>query len=151
MERHVSDLLLTTFDWVPTMVRGVVRDLRLRWALEEAELPYRVESVPFRDRGAEHFAHQPFGQVPWLTDGDLSIFETGAVLLHLGGLSAKLMPTDARRRSESVEWMFAAPVCLEVRAEPGEEPLVEEDHGGIIRSTCIRGPPLATVATVSRE
>jgi len=114
----MTDLVLTTFDWVPKMVRGVVRDLRLRWALEEAELPYRVESVPFRDRGAEHFAHQPFGQVPWLTDGDLSIFETGAILLHLGSLSAKLMPTDARRRSESVEWMFAALNSVEMASLP---------------------------------
>ncbi|MEI9931146.1 MAG: glutathione S-transferase N-terminal domain-containing protein [Rhizomicrobium sp.] len=56
----------------------------MRWALEEAGLPYRVESTPFRERGPEHFAHQPFGQVPWLTDGGISIFESGAILLHLG-------------------------------------------------------------------
>ena len=80
----MSDIILTTFDWVPEMPRGYVRDLRVRWALEEAGLPYRVESTPFRDRGPDHFAHQPFGQAPWLTDGDLSIFESGAILLHLG-------------------------------------------------------------------
>ena len=67
----MSDLILTTFDWVPDMPRGYVRDIRVRWALEEAGLPYRVESVPFGDRSAKHFSHQPFGQVPWLTDGDL--------------------------------------------------------------------------------
>jgi glutathione S-transferase len=78
----MADLTLTTFDWVPEMPRGFVRDLRVRWALEEAGLPYRVKSVPFRERNAEHFSHQPFGQVPWLTDGDLSIFESGAILLH---------------------------------------------------------------------
>ena len=83
----MADLILTTFDWVPEVPRGYVRDLRVRWALEEAGLPYRVESVPFGDRNAEHFAHQPFGQVPWLTDGDISIFESGAILLHLGELS----------------------------------------------------------------
>jgi glutathione S-transferase len=55
----------------------------VRWALEEARLPYRVKSVPFGARNAEHFAHEPFGQVPWLTDGDISIFESGAILLHL--------------------------------------------------------------------
>ncbi len=71
-----------------------MRDIRVRWALEEAGLPYRVESTPFRDRGAEHFSHQPFGQVPWLTDGDLSIFESGAILLHLGERSEALMPSD---------------------------------------------------------
>jgi glutathione S-transferase len=60
----MSDMILTTFDWVPEMPRGHVRDIRVRWALEEAGLPYRVESVSFRARAAQHFAHQPFGQVP---------------------------------------------------------------------------------------
>ncbi len=71
--------------------RGLARDMRVRWALEEAGLPYRVESTPFKDRGPEHYANQPFAQVPWLTDGDLSIFESGAILLHLGEMSDKLM------------------------------------------------------------
>ena len=102
----MDDLILTTFDWVPEMPRGFVRDIRLRWALEEAGLPYRVESVPFRPRNADHFAHQPFGQVPWLTDGDVSIFESGAILLHLGERSDVLMPTDPRRRCEALEWLF---------------------------------------------
>src|SRR3984957_4141700 len=101
------DLILTTFDWVPEMPRGYVRDIRVRWALEEAGLPYRVTSVPFGARNAEHFAHQPFGQVPWLTDGDISIFESGAILLHLGELSDALMPADPRSRSEAMEWLFA--------------------------------------------
>jgi hypothetical protein len=57
----VSGLVLHTYDWVPEPPRGFVRDLRVRWALEEAGLPYEVASVPFRTRGAEHFAHQPFG------------------------------------------------------------------------------------------
>jgi glutathione S-transferase len=57
----MADLILTTFDWVPELPRGFVRDLRVRWALEEAGLPYRVASAPFGDRNAEHFAHQPFG------------------------------------------------------------------------------------------
>lgn len=57
----MGDLTLTTFDWVPEPPGGYVRDLRVRWALEESGLPYRVESVPFRDRKPEHFAHQPFG------------------------------------------------------------------------------------------
>jgi glutathione S-transferase len=114
----MADLTLTTFDWVPEAPRGYVRDLRVRWALEEAALPYRVDSVPFRDRKAEHFAHQPFGQVPWLTDGDISIFESGAILLHLGERSAALMPTDPRRRSEAVEWLFAALNSVEMASLP---------------------------------
>jgi glutathione S-transferase len=114
----MGDLVLTTYDWVPPPPRGYVRDLRVRWALEEAGLPYRVESTPFKDRGAEHFAHQPFAQVPWLTDGDLSIFESGAILLHLGEKSEKLMPKDARGRSEVIEWVFAALNSVEMASLP---------------------------------
>ena len=114
----MSELILTTYDWVPEPPRGFVRDLRVRWALEEAGLPYRVESTPFRDRGAAHFAHQPFGQTPWLTDGDLSIFESGAILLHLGELSDKLMPTDRRGRSDAKEWLFASLASVEAASQP---------------------------------
>jgi glutathione S-transferase len=112
------DLILTTFDWVPEMPRGYVRDLRVRWALEEAGLPYRVEGVPFGDRNAEHFAHQPFGQVPWLTDGDISIFESGAILLHLGERSGALMPADPHGRSEVIQWLFAALNSVEAASLP---------------------------------
>ncbi|RCV86820.1 glutathione S-transferase family protein [Billgrantia montanilacus] len=114
----MTELILTTFDWVPETPRGFVRDLRLSWAMEEAGLPYRVESVPFRERGTEHFTHQPFGQVPWLTDGDISIFESGAILLHLGERSDLLLPTDPRRRSEAIEWLFAALNSVEMASLP---------------------------------
>lgn len=114
----MNSLILTTYDWVPDMPRGYVRDIRIRWALEEAELPYRVESTPFRDRQPAHFAHQPFGQVPWLTDGDLVIFESGAILLHLGELSKRLMPADPRGRSEVKEWLFAALASVEAASQP---------------------------------
>lgn len=114
----MPDLTLTTFDWVPEMPRGFVRDLRVRWALEEATLPYRVASVPFGDRSAAHFAHQPFGQVPWLTEGDISIFESGAILLHLGERSAALMPADPSGRSEAIKWVFAALNSVEMASLP---------------------------------
>jgi len=114
----MGDLILTTFDWVPEMPRGFVRDIRARWALEEAGLPYRVASVPFKDRGAEHFAHQPFGQVPWLTDGDISIFESGAMVLHIGELSDTLIPADPRGRTEAIEWLFAALASVEAASQP---------------------------------
>jgi len=114
----MSELVLTTYDWVPEPPRGLVRDLRVRWALEEARLPYRVESTPFEDRGVGHFAHQPFGQVPWLTDGDLSIFESGAILLHLGAKSAALMPADPRGRAAAMEWVFAALNSVEMAGLP---------------------------------
>ena len=114
----MGDLTLFTFDWVPELPRGYVRDLRVRWALEEAGLPYRVQGVPFRDRGSGHFAHQPFGQVPWLTDGDLSIFESGAILLHLGERSAALMPSDPRSRSVALQWLLAALNSVEMAGLP---------------------------------
>lgn len=114
----MSELILTTFDWVPETPRGYVRDLRVRWALEEAGLPYRVESVPFRGRGEEHLAHQPFGQVPWLKDGELSIFESGAILLHLGERSEALMPREPKARSRVIEWLFGAMNSVEMATLP---------------------------------
>ncbi len=104
----MPEITLTTFDWVPDGPRGLVRDLRARWALEEAGLPYRIATVPLRDRGAVHLAHQPFGQVPWLTDGELSIFESGAILLHLGAYSETLLSSAPQRRAEAISWLFAA-------------------------------------------
>lgn len=114
----MSELVLTTYDWVPEPPRGLVRDLRVRWALEEAQLPYRVESTSFRDKGTAHFAAQPFGQVPWLTDGDLTVFESGAILLHLGEKSTTLMPTDPRGRAEVLSWVIAALNSVDLPAQP---------------------------------
>src|SRR4051812_46901929 len=117
----MGELILTTFDWVPELPRGYVRDIRIRWALEEAGLPYRVETVPFvpfDERNKSHLAHQPFGQVPWLTDGELSIFESGAILLHLGERSEALMPADPRGRSAVVEWLFAGLNSVEMASLP---------------------------------
>lgn len=125
----MAELILTTFDWVPEVPRGYVRDLRVRWALEEAGLPYRVESVPFRARSAEHFSHQPFGQVPWLTDGDISIFESGAILLHLGNRSDVLMPADMRGRCEVLEWLFAALNSVEAASLPWSILIFSGDTG----------------------
>jgi glutathione S-transferase len=125
----MADLILTTFDWVPELPRGYVRDLCVRWALEEAGLPYRVESVPFRTRNPEHFAHQPFGQVPWLTDGDISIFESGAILLHLGERSDALLPAGPRHRSQAVEWLFAALNSVEMASLPWALFMFSGDNG----------------------
>jgi len=116
-EEPMTELVLVTYDWVPEKPRGFVRDVRIRWALEEAGLPYRVESTPFRNRGEAHFAHQPFGQTPWLKDGDLSIFESGAILLHLGEKSEALLPTDPKGRSDVIEWVFAALNSVEAASQ----------------------------------
>lgn len=114
----MSDFILTTFDWVPEFPRGYVRDIRVRWALEEAGLKYSVKSVPFQTRNAEHFALQPFGQVPWLIDGEISIFESGAILLHLGERSSALLPIDPKNRAEVQEWLFAALNSVEMATLP---------------------------------
>ena len=114
----MGELVLTTFAWVPEPPRGYVRDLRVRWALEEAGLLYRVESIEFGDHKAAPTAHQPFGQVPWLTDGNLSIFETGAILLHLGERCPALLPADEPDRNEAIEWLFAALNSVEMASLP---------------------------------
>ncbi len=111
-------LTLTTYDWVPDWPRGYVRDLRIRWALEEAGLPYTVATTPFHDRGPGHYASQPFGQVPWLTDGDLTIFESGAILLHLAERSPTLMPATPKARAEVTTWLFAALNSMELATVP---------------------------------
>ncbi|CAH0339935.1 glutathione S-transferase family protein [Rhizobium sp. CECT 9324] len=114
----MADLILTTYDWVPELPRGYVRDLRVRWALEEAGLGYRVESTPFRSREARHIAHQPFGQVPWLTDGETSIFESGAILLYIGERSDLLLASDSAGRAKTQEWLFAALNSVEMASLP---------------------------------
>ena len=102
-------ITIWTYDWVPDMPRGFVRDLRLRWAAEEAGVPYEVRTVPFEGREANHLERQPFGQVPFLSDGDIEIFESGACLLHLARKSPVLMPRDAALNSiemVTVPWWF---------------------------------------------
>ncbi|MFO1149871.1 MAG: glutathione S-transferase family protein [Alsobacter sp.] len=114
----MTGLILTTYDWVPEPPRGYVRDLRVRWALEEAGLPYRVESTSFKERGPTHLAAQPFGQVPWLTDDGTTIFESGAIVLHLGEKSPALMPADPKGRTEVAEWVIAALNSVEMASQP---------------------------------
>ncbi|MCR9196440.1 MAG: glutathione S-transferase family protein [Hyphomonas sp.] len=113
----MTDLILTTLDWVPEFPRGFVRDLRIRWALEEADLPYKIATTPVGDAAAR-LPFQPFGQVPWLTDGDITIFETGAILLYLGERSGALMPADRQGRAKVTEWLFAALNSVEMPAVP---------------------------------
>lgn len=107
-----------TYDWVPEGPRGFVRDLRLRWAAEEAGLSYEVRTVPFEAHETNHLDRQPFGQVPFLTDGDIKIFESGAGLLHLARKSATLMPRDPIGEAETQQWMFAALNSIEMVTVP---------------------------------
>ncbi len=114
----MGDLTIWTYDWVPDGPRGFVRDMRLRWACEEAGLAYSVGSVPFGPRGAEHFSRQPFGQVPFLADGDIRLFESGACLLHLARKSEILMPRDPVGEAETLQWIVAALNSIEMVSVP---------------------------------
>ena len=114
----MSDLIVWTYDWVPEGPRGFVRDLRLRWACEEAGLDYEVRTIPFDGRETNHLERQPFGQVPFLNDGGLEIFESGAGLLHLAGKSQALMPRDPAGAAQTLEWTIAALNSIEMVSVP---------------------------------
>ncbi|WP_437314949.1 glutathione S-transferase family protein [Sorangium sp. So ce385] len=114
----MSKLTIWTYDWVPGGPRGFVRDLRLRWACEEAGLLYEVQTIPFDDRETNHLERQPFGQIPFLNDGELKIFESGAGLLHLARKSDTLMPRDPVGESETLQWTIAALNSLEMVTVP---------------------------------
>jgi len=114
----MSGLIIWTYDWVPEMPRGFVRDLRLRWACEEAGLAYSVRTVPFDGRETNHLSRQPFGQVPFLNDGDVEIFESGAGLLHLARKSETLMPRDPAGEAQTMQWTIAALNSIEMASVP---------------------------------
>jgi glutathione S-transferase len=114
----MSEPIIWTYDWVPEGPRGFVRDLRLRWACEEADLNYAVRTVPFDGRETNHLTRQPFGQVPFLNDGALEIFESGAGLLHLARKSDKLMPPDPVGEAETLQWTIAALNSIEMVTVP---------------------------------
>jgi glutathione S-transferase len=114
----MGELTIWTLDWVPEGPRGFVRDLRLRWACEEAGLDYTVRTIPFEGRETNHLTHQPFGQVPFLTDADLEIFESGAGLLHLARKSEKLMPRDPAGEAQTLQWTIAALNSIEMVSVP---------------------------------
>lgn len=114
----MSELTIWTYDWVPEGPRGFVRDLRLRWACEEAGFAYAVRTVPFDGRETNHLSRQPFGQVPFLSDGELEIFESGAGLLHLARKSEKLMPRDPAGEAQALQWTIAALNSIEMVSVP---------------------------------
>lgn len=101
--------VVTAFSWVPEFARGLVRDLRVRWALEEIGRPYDTELLSARSpRPDDYLAWQPFDQVPAFRDGDLKIFETGAILLYLGEQDDRLLPADPQSHWNAIAWVFAA-------------------------------------------
>lgn len=100
---------ISAFKWVPPFARGLVKDLRVRWALEEAGLPYRSRTIDFSDQASPDYrALQPFGQVPTYREDDLVLFESGAIVLHIARRSEALMPPEEAGRDRAASWMFAA-------------------------------------------
>lgn len=100
---------ITAFERSPDGGRGLARDMRVRWALEEVGQPYEVRLVSFQAMTEPaHLALQPFGQIPTYEDGDLVLFETGAIVLHLAERHSGLLPDDTHGRARAIMWMFAA-------------------------------------------
>src|SRR5215468_4190103 len=101
-------ITISAFRWVPPFARGQVRDLRVRWALEEAGLPYQVRLLDQGDQDKpEYRALQPFGQVPIYQEDDLTLFETGAIVLHIGERCEALLPSDPVARAKAAQWVMA--------------------------------------------
>ena len=126
---------ITAFERSPDRGRGLARDTRVRWALEEVGQPYEVRLVSFAAmKEPAHRALQPFGQIPTYEEGDLALFETGAIVFHIAQRHAGLLPDDADARARAITWMFAAlntvePVILELataRLLEGDRPWSKE-------------------------
>ncbi|MBQ1500633.1 MAG: glutathione S-transferase family protein [Sphingomonas sp.] len=126
---------ITAFDRSPDGGKGLARDTRVRWALEEAGQPYAVRLVSFAAMKAPaHLALHPFGQIPTYEEGGLVLFETGAIVLHIAGRHAGLLPGDANARARAIAWMFAAvntvePPILELSTalfQEGKQPWAQD-------------------------
>ena len=128
-------IVITAFERSPDGGMGLARDTRVRWALEEVGLPYEVRLLSLRARGEPaHLRFHPFGLIPTYEEGDLVLFETGAIILHIAEHHAGLFPADANARARAITWMFAAvntvePPILELvtaKIGEGDKPWAEE-------------------------
>ena len=118
--------IITAFERSPDRGRGLARDMRVRWALEEAGQPYDVRLVSFEEmKQPSHRALHPFGQIPTYEEGDLALFESGAILLHIAGRHPGLLPDDPNARARAIAWMFAALNTV-------EPPIVERSMATIV-------------------
>jgi len=116
--------VVTAFDWVPEFARGLVRDLRVRWAFEEAGRPYDTQLLgAMQPRPEDYLAWQPFDQVPAFADGEIRFFESGAILLYLGEQHDELLPSQPQERWNAISWLFAALNSV----EPSIGPLISYD------------------------
>ena len=120
---------ITAFRWVPDFAKGRVRDLRVRWALEEAGVPYAVRKLDaMGDRPADYFAEQPWGQVPSYRDGEVQLFESGAIVLHIGRRFGAILPADETGRARATAWVVAA--LNSVEPFVSQLPIIEIFHRG---------------------
>lgn len=106
--------VITAFARSPDRGKGLARDMAVRWALEEAGQPYDVRLLSFAElKKPDHLALQPFGQIPTFEEGEVAIFESAAIVLHVAGRSAQLLPESTARRASAIAWMFAAVNTIE--------------------------------------
>ncbi len=111
-------ITISAFRNVPPFAKGLVRDLRLRWALEEASIPYRVHYITQDEKSApEYRAWQPFGQVPAFEEDGFRLFETGAILLYVGERSEVLLPRDPQSKARATQWVIAALNSIETQVQ----------------------------------
>ena len=129
MNTQLNPITVSAFRWVPPFARGLVRDLRVRWALEEAGLSYTAKLIGPKDQASTEYREwQPFGQVPAFAQDGLEMFESGAIVLHIAEQSEALMPRDAGGRARVQSWLIAALNSI----EPAVQQLTEIDlfHSG---------------------
>jgi glutathione S-transferase len=120
---------ITAFSWVPDFARGRVRDIRVRWALEEAGVPYAVRKLEaMAERPADYFAEQPWGQVPSYRDEEVQLFESGAIVLHIGRRFGAILPDDEPGRARATAWTLAALNSVEPFA--AQLPTIDIFHRG---------------------
>jgi glutathione S-transferase len=121
-------ITITAFERSPDGGKGLARDTRVRWALEETRQPYEVRLVSFGAmKEPAHLALHPFGQIPTYEEGDLALFETGSIVLHIAERHAGLLPNDANARARAITWMFAATNTV-------EPPILELQNAVILES-----------------
>jgi len=120
---------ITAFDWVPDFARGYVRDMRVRWALEEAGVAYSVRKITaMGDRPADYFAEQPWGQVPSYRDEEVQLFESGAIVLHIGRKFGAVLPDDEAGRARATAWVIGA--LNSVEPSVMQLPIIDIFHKG---------------------
>lgn len=119
---------ITAFEHSPDGGKGLARDTRVRWALEEVGQPYKVRLVSFKAlKEPTHRALNPFGQIPTYEEGDLALFETGSIVFHIAQHHAGLLPEDANARARAITWMFAALSTI-------EPPILEREAARLLES-----------------